>query len=311
MSILISGSIAFDTIIQTVSTFRAQDNTANTDLHLSLFAPIVRREYGGTAANIAYSLALLGKYPHIIATAGDDSREYLDRMREMGIKTELIQTIPTSPSLQSFIIHDDSHGQINIFHPWAMNMSWELTHGNIEFEYAIVAPDSPAGMIRRVNECKKSGIFTIFDPGQAMVWLTWPELISLVTQADISIMNEPERNQFLEMSGVDFWEICKSNWNIAIVTLGEKWALIITSAEEKNIPTKSADIIVEATGCGDSFRAGLLYWLSEWWSIEKSVQLGNIIGGIKIGSMWGQNHTINKENINTIWETEYGTIFFD
>lgn len=311
MPILISWSIAFDTIIQTVGIFRTQDNTTNPDLHLSLFAPIVRREYGGTAANIAYSLALLGKYAHIIATAGDDSSEYLDRMREMGIKTELIQTIPTSPSLQSFIIHDDSHGQINVFHPWAMNMSWELTHGNIAFEYAIVAPDSPAGMIRRINECKKSGIFTIFDPGQAMVGLTWPELISLVTQADISIMNEPERNQFQEMSGIDFPEICRSNWRIAIVTLGEKWAMIIDGSNEKIISTIPAEIVVDATGCGDSFRAGLLYGLSEWWSIERSVQLGNIIGGIKIESMGGQNHTINKDTINTTWEKEYGVKFFD
>lgn len=132
-------------------------------------------------------------------------------MREMGIKTELIQIIPTSPSLQSFIVHDDSHGQINIFHPGAMNMSGELTHGNIEFAYTIVAPDSPLGMIRRVNECKKSGIFTIFDPGQAMVGLTGPELISLTSQADITIMNEPERNQFQEISGMDYPEICTSN----------------------------------------------------------------------------------------------------
>jgi adenosine kinase len=311
MSILISGSIAFDTIIQTVGTFRAQDNSANPDLHLSLFAPIVRREYGGTAANIAYSLALLWKYPHIIATAGYDSHDYLDRMREMGIKTELIQTIPTNPSLQSFIVHDDSHGQINIFHPWAMNMSWELTHGNIEFDYAIVAPDSPAGMIRRVSECKKSGIFTIFDPGQAMVGMTGTELISLVTIADISIMNEPERNQFQEISGIDFPEICKSNWHIAIVTLGDKWAMIIDNSDTEIIPTIPAENIVDATGCGDSFRAGLLYGLSEWWTTNKSVQLGNIIGGIKIESMGGQNHTINKNTINTTWQREYGIKFFD
>lgn len=311
MSILISGSVAFDTIIQTAGTFRGQDNTANPDLHLSLFAPVVRREYGWTAANIAYSLALLGKYPHIIATAGDDSSEYLDRMREMGIKTELIQIIPTSPSLQSFIVHDDSHGQINIFHPGAMNMSGELTHGNIEFAYTIVAPDSPLGMIRRVNECKKSGIFTIFDPGQAMVGLTGPELISLTSQADITIMNEPERNQFQEISGMDYPEICTSNWHIAIVTLGEKWAMIIDSSDEKIISTIPAKAVVDATGCGDSFRAGLLYGLSEKWSIEKSIQLGNIIGGIKIQYMGGQNHTLDKDTINTIGEKEYRVKFFD
>jgi adenosine kinase len=117
MSILISGSIAFDTIIQTVGTFRSQDNQSNIDMTLSLFAPQVRREYGGTAGNIAYSLALLGSTPHVIASVGSDARDTLARMREMSIHTELIQTVPSILSAQAYIIRDGSSGQINTFHP--------------------------------------------------------------------------------------------------------------------------------------------------------------------------------------------------
>ena len=118
--------------------------------------------------------------------------------------------------------HDDAHGQINIFHPGAMNMSGEISHGKSHFEYAIIAPDSGEGMIRRLTECKASGIFSIFDPGQAMVSLNKEQLISLVEKADITIMNEPERIQFEATTGVDFVVISGKYNHIAIVTLGEK-----------------------------------------------------------------------------------------
>jgi adenosine kinase len=311
MSLLISWSIAFDTIIQTVWNFRDNDIEQHSDLHLSLFAPIVRREYGWTAANIAFSLALLGKTPHIIATAGNDSSVYIEYLENLGIKTELIHTIPTLPSLQSIIVHDDAHGQINIFHPGAMNMSGEISHGKSHFEYAIIAPDSGEGMIRRLTECKESGIFSIFDPGQAMVSLNKEQLISLVEKADITIMNEPERTQFEATTGEDYTRISERNSHIAIVTLGEKWAMILEWAKQTIIPTQKIENIVDATGCGDAFRSGILYGLSEWWTLEKSVQLGNIIGSIKIQYMGAQNHTLHKDTLNAIGNTLYGEKFFD
>ncbi len=219
MSILISGSIAFDTIIQTVGTFRTQDNVANPDLTLSLFAPQVRREYGGTAGNIAYSLALLGSDPHVIASVGSDAQDTLTRMREMSIQTELIQIVPSILSAQAYIIRDGANGQINTFHPGAMSSSGEITHGNIPFRYAIVSPDSKEGMLRRVTECKKSGIYTIFDPGQAMGIFSVDELREMTELADITIMNEPERTQYREMVGTDFVDICKQSDHIGIETL--------------------------------------------------------------------------------------------
>lgn len=311
MSLLISWSIAFDTIIQTLWNFRDNDIKRQSDLHLSLFAPVVRREYGWTAANIAFSLALLWKVPHIIATAWNDSESYIEYLKNLGIKTELIHTIPTSPSLQSIIIHDNAHGQINIFHPGAMNMSGEISHWNSSFEYAIIAPDSWEWMIRRLNECKESGIFSIFDPGQAMVSLTGEQLIMLVKQADIVIMNEPERVQFQSMTGEDFVQISKDYHHVAIVTLWENWAMMLDWENEIRIPTQKIEKIIDATWCGDAFRAGLLYWLSEKWTLEKSVQLGNILWSIKIQYMWAQNHTLSKDTINTIGNTLYSEKFFD
>ncbi len=311
MSLLISWSIAFDTIIQTVWNFRDNDIERQSDLHLSLFAPVVRREYGWTAANIAFSLALLWKAPHIIATAWNDSESYIEYLKNLGIKTELIHTIPTSPSLQSIIVHDNAHGQINIFHPGAMSMSGEISHGNSQFEYAIIAPDSWEGMIRRLNECKKSGIFSIFDPGQAMVSLTGEQLMMLAKQADIVIMNEPERVQFQAITGEDFVQVSKDYHHVAIVTLWENWAMMLDWENEIRIPTQKIEKIVDATWCGDAFRSGLLYGLSERWTLKKSIQLGNILGSIKIQYMWAQNHTLSKDTINTIGNTLYSEKFFD
>ncbi len=311
MSLLISWSVAFDTIIQTVGDFRAQDNTPTSDLHLSLFSPTIRKEYGGTAANIAYSLALLGETPHIIASIGEDGSDYLMRLRELGIQTELIQTIPGSYCPQAYIVRDGGNGQINVFHPGAMSTSGEISHGNITFSHAIVAPDSREGILRRVNECTNRGIFTIFDPGQAMGILSAEELRSCAVKSQITIMNEPERVQFESIVGEDFVSICKSHGHPAIVTLGERGSIIFTGSEEILIPAIYTERIFDATGCGDAYRAGLLYGLSYEWTITKSAQLWGILWGIKIQSMGGQNHTFTLDQINEIGIREFGEKFFD
>jgi adenosine kinase len=310
MSILISGSVAFDTIIQTIGNFE-NFSASTSHLHLSLFSPSIRKEYGGTAANIAYSLALLGKKTDIIASVGEDARDYLLRMNEMSIRTELIQTVPGSYSPQAYIIRDEWSGQINTFHPGAMSMSWELTHGNIDFSYAIVSPDSKEGMIRRVTECTNAWIFTIFDPGQAMGIFSKNELIDMVVKSNITIMNEPEKEQFMNITGEDVIMLCKSYGRTAIITLGEKWSRLDSTELSVTIPPLYTENIVDATGCGDAYRSGLLYGLSEWWDIVTSCTLGSILGGIKIGYMGGQNHSLDKNTINEIGRKQFAKEFFD
>jgi adenosine kinase len=311
MSILISGSIAFDTIIQNVGSFRAQDDQENADMHLSLFSPTIRRDNGGTAANIAYSLALLGKHPHIIASIGEDGKDSLVRLQEMGIHTELVQVVPWSYCPQAYILRDEWNGQINTFHAGAMSLSGEITHRAVPFDFAIAAPDSKGGIIRRITECIQDWIYAIFDPGQAMGLFSKEELINMSTLAQITIMNEPEQNQFREITGENFIDICLASGHIAILTLWEKGSCIYSGTDEIQIAGIHTDHIVDATGCGDSYRSGLLYGLSEGWNITKSCQLGSIIGGIKIQSMWPQNHSLNKENINAIGKKEFNEKFFD
>lgn len=255
MSLLISGSIAFDTIIQTLGDFRDADTLGHGPMHLSLFSPHIRREYGGTAANIAYNLALLGKKPHIIGSIGTDGIEYKTRLSELGIHTELIHMIPGSYCPQAYIVRDEHGGQINTFHPGAMSTSGEITHGSISFDHAIVAPDSREGMIRRVRECSEGGIYTIFDPGQAMGIFSKEELLEMVKTANLTIMNEPESRQFHQITGVDVMEYCPSHKHTAIITLGESGALVRSKFYDNTIHGISVEEVIDPTGCGDAFRA--------------------------------------------------------
>lgn len=223
MTILISGSVAFDTIITTVGTFKSQIIPEALDsFNMSLFAPALRREYGGTAGNIAYNLALLGKNPEIIASVGEDAYEYIERLGTLGIRTESIKVIPKTFSPQGYIIGDELNRQITAFHPGAMGTSGELSLRNENYTHVIVSPDSREGMLNRLQECSDRKIFSIFDPGQAMGIFSGEELVKMVVQADITIMNEYEHEVFKGLAGEAFTDITKSYGKIGIVTLGEK-----------------------------------------------------------------------------------------
>lgn len=165
MTLLVSGSIAFDTIMHTVNNFREEDHKDSTDpLYLSLYAHDFRKMDGGAGANIAYSLALLGKSPYLIGTYGDDGREYIERLSEYGIDTSLCQHIRNTYCAHACIIRDTTNGQINTFHMGALAHAGEYSHRPIQVTHAIVAPDAKDAMIRRVRELTEDGVFTIFDP---------------------------------------------------------------------------------------------------------------------------------------------------
>lgn len=311
MTILVSGSVAFDTIIGAIGTFKSQILPDSLDsFNMSLFAPTLRREYGGTAGNIAYNLALLGKAPEIIATVGEDAYEYIERLKNLGIETLSMKVIPKTFSPQGYIIGDELNRQITAFHPGAMSVSGELSIREAGYTHVIVSPDSREAMLKRVEECSQRAIFTIFDPGQAMGIFSGEELKKMVVSSDLTIMNEYENEVFKGLAGETFTDITKSYGKIGIVTLGEKGARIVLEDREIDIPTIFVHSPVDATGCGDAFRGGLLYGLSEGWDIEKSCKLGSVLGGIKIEHTGGQNHTFTKETITAIGEREFGEKFF-
>lgn len=311
MSILISGSVAFDTIVSTTWTFKSQILPDALDsFNLSLFAPEIRREYGWTAGNIAYNLALLGKNPDIVASVWQDADPYVKRLESLWIGTELIKTFPDSFSAHGFIIGDEIGRQITAFHPGAMSFSWEIQTSKQTYSHAIVSPDSKNGMIRRIRECVAAWTFTIFDPGQAMGLFDASELTDMVVSADMTIMNEYEANWFLQITGEAFDSKTNAFGKIGIVTLGENWSNIYEDGKTKHVPATFTESVLDATGCWDAYRWWLLFWLSEGWNIEKSCRLWSILGGIKIRHFWWQNHAFDKNAINEIANREFWETFF-
>lgn len=311
MSILVSGSLAFDTIVSTVWSFKSQIIPDALDsFNLSLFAPSIRREYGWTAWNIAYNLALLGKKAAIAASVWQDAEEYLRRLENLWIDTELIKILPELFSAHGFIIGDEIGRQITAFHPGAMSYSWEVSIGKPSYSHAIVSPDSKEGMLRRIKDCRKSGIFTIFDPGQAMGLFNSHELMEMVVSADMTIMNEYEANWFSQITGENLESKTNAFWKIGIITLGENGSKIYEDGKMRRVSAIFSDSVVDATGCGDAYRWWLLYGLSEGWTVEKSCKLGSVLGWIKIRYFWGQNHSFSQDALNEMGQKEYWEIFF-
>lgn len=311
MAILISWSLAFDTILSTSWTFSNQIAPGNIDnFNLSLFAPSVRREFGWTAWNIAYNLALLGKETEIIASIGQDAESYIKRLDWIGVWTSLIKMFPETLSAHGFMISDEAGRQITAFHPGAMSFSWEISIGGSFFSHAIISPDSKNGMLLRIKECKEAWSFTIFDPGQAIGLFNSGELIKMVVSSDLTIMNDYEESLFMKIS----WETLESKIRafskIGIVTMGEKGSKIYAQGKSLHIPATFSDSIVDTTWCWDAYRWWLLFWLSEAWSIEKSCKLWSILGWLKIRYFWGQNHPISKHAINDVGWREFWEIFF-
>ena len=311
MTILVSGSIAFDTIVSTTWTFKSQIIPDSLDsFNLSLFAPNIRREYGWTAWNIAYNLALLGKKSSITASVGQDAEEYLMRLQKLGVDTGSVKVMPELFSAHGFIIGDQIGRQITAFHPGAMSYSWEISIGTQRHSYAIISPDAKEGMVRRMKECNENKIFTIFDPGQAMGLFEPSELNEMVVSADATIMNEYEANLFLQITGESLESKSDAFGKTWIITQGENWSKIYENGEVKHIPSMFSNSVIDATGCGDAYRWWLLYGLSEGWNVQKSCKLWSILWWIKIWYFWGQNHSFDKNTLNELGRKEYREIFF-
>lgn len=312
MTLLVSWSIAFDTIISISWTFKSQILPESLDsFNMSLFVPVLRREEGGTAGNISYNLGLLNTPVDIIASVWDDCWKYLEKLEHLWIDTSMVIHIPNQYSPQWYIMSDELWRQITAFHPGAMNFSWDACIKHANYSHALIAPDSKNGIITRMEECKKYGIFSIFDPGQAMWLFSKDELIWMTKQAEITIMNEYERELYKKITHGDFVEICTQFWRIAILTLWEKWSQIFKDNQINHVSAISTTKVVDATGCGDALRAWLLYGLSKDWTLIKSIQLWTILAGIKIWHIWWQNHFFTKEDIELIWKNEFNQKFFD
>ena len=308
MRTLICGSIAYDTIMVFHDRFR--NHILPDQLHIlnvAFLVPDMRREFGGCAGNIAYTLKLLGGEPLIMATVGDDCDPYARRLERLLLAQAHIRRVPDTFTAQAFITTDLDDNQITAFHPGAMNFS-HLNHvGDAEsVALGIVAPDGREGMLQHAREFHAAGIPFIFDPGQGLPMFSGEELLEFVRLARYVTVNDYEARLLQERTGVPLAALAKSV-SALVVTLGARGSQIHTAGRELEIPAVTPQEIADPTGCGDAFRAGLLYGIATGLDWELAGRLASLLGAIKIARRGGQNHEFNRDEIAVRFKEAFGT----
>jgi adenosine kinase len=308
MSTLICGSIAYDTIM--VFRDRFKNHILPDQLHIlnvAFLVPDLRREFGGCAGNIAYSLAMLEGDPLIMATVGEDFGSYSARLEALGVSRECIRTIPGTYTAQAFITTDLDDNQITAFHPGAMNYSHENHVRDAPgVRLAIVAPDGREGMRQHARELYESGVPFVFDPGQGLPMFNGDELLEFVRMADYVAVNDYEARMMEERTGRSVEALAKLVRGL-VVTLGARGSVVHAGGRVIEIPCVEPGEIVDPTGCGDAFRAGLLYGLAQDWDWETTGRLASLLGSIKIARRGGQNHRFTRDEIAERYRDAFGT----
>lgn len=289
---LICGSVAFDTIM--VFEDRFKNHILPDKIHMlnvSFLVPQMRREYGGCAGNIAYNLKLLGDVGYPMATVGRDFGLYADWMRQTGVPADYVQLIETEHTAQAFITTDLDNNQITAFHPGAMQQS-HLNTVPVRSDIAIgiVAPDGRDGMIQHANQFSEAGIPFIFDPGQGLPMYDGKDLKRFVEQASWVAVNDYEWQMIQQKTGWTESDVTQLT-EALIVTRGPDGSVIHTKGGPIEIPCAKPKAVVDPTGCGDAYRAGLIHGLLNGLDWKTTGRIASLMGAIKIEALGTQNHT--------------------
>jgi adenosine kinase len=297
MPALICGSLAFDTITNFHGRFAQQILPEQVHiLNVSFLVPTLRREYGGCAGNIAYNLKLLGGEPVVLAAIGSDGQDYLARFHGLGIDNTSVRVEPDHYTAQAIIITDADNNQITAFHPGAMAQS-HLSPVPLrnDLAVAIVAPDGREAMLVHAAQLHAAGVPFIFDPGQQLPMFDGAELQHFVDQASWLAVNDYEARMLCERMATDMAALsCTPNLRGIVVTLAAEGCDVWQQGRVAHLSGVAASAVVDPTGCGDAFRAGLLFGLERGWPLERCAELGNRLGALKISCRGGQNHRIER-----------------
>jgi len=308
MKTLICGSIAYDNIMVFNDQFK--NHILPDQIHIlnvAFLVPELRREYGGCAGNIAYNLMLLEGEPYIMATVGDDAGPYLERLDKLGLARDHVRHVPGTFTAQAFITTDLDDNQITAFHPGAMSFS----HLN-KVEHAkgavlgIVAPDGREGMLQHARDFAAAGVPFIFDPGQGLPMFSGDDLNDFLDLADYACFNDYEAQLACDRTGQSLESLAKKVTAL-IVTRGGEGSWIFAAGQRHEIPCVMADAVVDPTGCGDAYRAGLLYGITRGWNWVDTGRLAAVMGAIKIAHRGGQNHAPSREEIARRFADAFGS----
>lgn len=297
MTCLVSGSLAFDTITNFPGRFADQILPDQVHiLNVSFLVPTLRREYGGCAGNIAYTLRQLGTDVSLLAAVGNDGDAYLERLASLGVETRHVLRVQETYTAQAIIITDAQNNQITAFHPGAMQEAHRIglpADAARDHRLALVGPDGREAMLRRAADLEAAGIPFIFDPGQGLPMFNGEELREFIAKASWVAVNDYEARMLCERTGLSLEALSRSHLRGVIVTLAAEGCDVWEQGNCIRVPGVTATEVVDPTGCGDAFRAALLHGLSRNWALTRCAELGNRLGALKIAQRGGQNHRID------------------
>jgi len=307
MSALICGSYAYDTIMVFPDKFKHHILPDKVHmLNVSFLVPEMRREYGGCAGNIAYNLKLLGDNPLPMATVGKDFDLYANWMDNCGITREHIKVYNDTFTGQAFITTDQDDNQITAFHPGAMNLSHENQVSDADSAtIGIVSPDGRDGMIQHAQQFAEANIPFIFDPGQGMPMFDGADLLRFAEQATWITLNDYEAQLFEDRTGKSPHEIAEMV-NALIITRGGEGSHIYTREHRIEVPAVPAKRLLDPTGCGDAYRAGLLHGLMNDMDWETTGRIASLMGAIKIEQHGTQNHNFTRDAFDARFQEAFG-----
>ena len=312
MSALICGSLAYDTIMVFEDRFKNHILPDRVHmLNVAFLVPDMRREFGGCAGNIAYNLKLLGEDPIPMATVGQDFGPYREHFTSCGIGLGRVKVLPELFTAQAFITTDLDDNQITAFHPGAMMRSNENHVNDVEgASFGIVAPDSHDAMVQHAGEFAERGIPFIFDPGQAMPLFNGEEFRSLIEKADFVTVNDYESQVLQERTGWSPRDIAARVTGY-IVTRGGKGSRIHADGTVHEIPAAKPSGIVDPTGCGDAYRAGLIYGLMKGMDWATVGRVASLMGALKIEHPGTQNQHFDHAQFADRFKQQFGYALAD
>jgi adenosine kinase len=307
MSILVCGSLAYDTIMVFPDQFRKHILPDRIHmLNVSFMVPDMRREYGGTAGNIAYNLKLLGEEPKMMATVGHDFAPYATRLENLGLAATHVRVLDEHFTAQAFITTDVDDNQITAFHPGAMSEAHRNRIADANgVKLGIVSPDGRQGMVEHARDFAAAGIPFVFDPGQGLPMFSGADLLSMMQGARALAVNDYEASVVEEKTGRKVGELAR-NLGAVVVTRGAEGSRIFADGRTIDVAAAKPDAVVDPTGCGDAYRAGLLYGMARQWSWEKCGRLASVMGAIKIAHRGGQNHRPDRAEIARRFRDAFG-----
>ncbi|MER2512563.1 MAG: carbohydrate kinase family protein [Nitrosomonas ureae] len=277
---------------------------------MEFLVPEMRREFGGCAGNIAYNLKMLGGEPVMMATVGDDYAPYAARVERLNLTQEHVLHVADTFTAQAFITTDLDDNQITAFHPGAMNFSHlNSVQETRDIQLGIIAPDGRDGMMQHAREFHKAGIPFVFDPGQGLPMYNGEELLDFIDKADYIAVNDYEGQILQDRTGINL-ESLASKAKALIITLGAQGSLIYADGKKLEIPSVKPKEIIDPTGCGDAYRAGLLYGIVNNLDWQTTGQLSSLMGSLKIARRGGQNHQFSRNEIDQYYFESFGTRIF-